>query len=187
MDDHNPEKEVERMNPENAIDAGLLTVKSINTTINQLKIDIISTPSAQNIELVAQAHGFLFRCYLDIMEGLQRLARLVIAADDQSNEAIPQDLRRLASEILNTIEELKHARKGKEQLSLSTIEGDQKALRSTTPHSERESEQLSSLDIHEVYKTFLSLFPGKEQKANEFFNAVSHVNECLSFLFLRTL
>lgn len=132
-------------------------------------------PAAKHVALVSQAHGFLFRCYLDIMEGLQRLAKLIISADDQSNGNIPSDLEKLATEILSTISEFKHFRKMKENPSSITNLDNEKAPSSVTHNSDKEVEKMTSLDVHEVYKIFLGIFPQKELRADEFLNILSQV------------
>jgi hypothetical protein len=125
------------------------------------------------------------------MEGLQRLAKLIIATDDQSNGNVPVDLEKLATEILSTISEFKNFRKSKDATPSLTNIDTEKAPSTITPNSEREPEQLTSLDVHEVYKVFVALFPQNETKAQEFLSILSHdivirgftdINEIKNFL-----
>jgi len=63
-------------------------------------------------ELFKTTESFLLRCYLDVLEALNRLAKLVVKSlyeVDQHN--VPVKLERIVTEIIDKVNDFRHTRK----------------------------------------------------------------------------
>jgi len=159
-----------------ALDAGMITLHDEKTTLNQAKIDLQRQRDNDTVQVLLQKNeAFLLRCYLDIMEGLYRLSKLISTAAEQSG-SVTSELDMLSVEIIQKISEFRNMKnkrdnnKDKEttnsHATLDTHDDKTRAQSGRTNFSEKE--ELNGLNIHEVYRSFLEIFDENIEDEEEY-------------------
>jgi len=186
-------------NEQEAIDSGMLKVNTENTTINQAKFEYENKRDADNyVMLYTATETFVLRCYLDSVEMMSRLSKVLSSIYTQSEHSsgggfMPEELRDLAKRIkhnVNPMKKIKRSQPKQDPSSQSMLEGyvipelQRTHTNNTNGSSEKDHEGPGSLDLNEVYEMFLSIFEGYEECAPDFVHKLKSDVFILSFVSL---
>jgi len=179
-------------NEHEAIDSGMLKVKTEATTINQAKFEYENKRDADNfVTLYTTTETFVLRCYLDSVEMMSRLSKVLSSIYHQSEHSsgggfMSDELREIAKRIKNNISSMKKIKRGKQDphshSMLDAYPELQRTHTNNTSASDKDQDIPSALDLNEVYEMFLSIFGGHEDKASEFISKLKADVLILSFI-----
>jgi len=182
-------------NEQEAIDSGMLKVKREATTINQAKFEYENQRDADNfVTLYTTTESFVLRCYLDSIEMMSRLSKVLSSIYSQSEHSsgggfMSDEIRDITKRIKNHINSIKKIKRGKQDPhSHSMLDSNyahpelQRTHTNNTSSSDKEQDAPGALDLNEVYEMFVSMFEGFEDRASEFISKLKSDVMILSFI-----
>jgi len=178
----------------NAPGAGIIQMEDAETTtINQAKFAFNAQKIITSDQIdIAFYETFIMRCYLDSIEMISRyyfsslpthiipsLGKLLNSAAEHSDYNMPDNLRRLAKDILIQVAQVKKVKRKRDSFSATKpleISPQLRTYTGTSQPSERDNSSIIiASDVNEAFQAFIIKFGNQTKRAHEFVDRLRQV------------
>lgn len=146
-----------------ALNSGIFSQGVEITTLSQAK-DILEVKKVSDEKfnfLVSEIRAFIIRVFCTIRENAHRFATLINSANEKGEGYVPDEIARMTDELLSQMDG-GNKKLGRESGGGLTPKEDKSFM------SDIKMEAAKILNLDEVKRIFLNVFPGSNEKSNNF-------------------